>query len=254
MSQYLSYGGVDNFYNMILFLSNIFANSNYKFTKPKPLPCEGIYHPKYESTLTLEEYLQKKYDPGLPTIGIWFLHVLINMVSFSTTVLDEKSKNVFDRLDIPVIKAILFLNKKEERENSFQQLNSMNTAISTDMPELDANLASVPVVFKNISFIDSLTGAKITKYAAEKEYISKLVHLILNLYLIHKKTVTTFYNYPSCNYSIELHFFRFHTVCYEYFNRDENSKNIMFNNGLIEKIMLTFQKLYITINAKAMKI
>ena len=99
ISEYLNYGGVDNFYNMILFLSNTFANSNYKFTKPKHLPWEGIYHPEFEGTLTLEEYLQKKYDPGRPTIGIWFHrnHWVNNNIDYIRAVISKSilSPNVF---------------------------------------------------------------------------------------------------------------------------------------------------------------
>mgnify|MGYP000925095214 FL=1 len=268
ISEYLNYGGVDNFYNMILFLSNTFANSNYKFTKPKHLPWEGIYHPEFEGTLTLEEYLQKKYDPGRPTIGIWFhrnhwvnnnidyidktikeierqganaiavfrnsrkdvdigslsaketvekffvkdkkviIHALINMMSFSAVMMDEKNKDVFNMLDVPVIKAIVSFNKKEEWENSFQGLNPVDIAISIAMPEFDGNLISVPVAFKDIFFIDPLTGAKITKYLVEKERISKLVRISLKwikLKLIsnsQKKVAIIFHNYPPRNYSI----------------------------------------------------
>lgn len=268
ISQYLNYGGADNFYNMLLFLSNVLVNSNYDLSEPKPLPWEGIYHPEFKGALTLDEYLQKKYNPQRPTIGIWFhrvhwinnnidyidktikeieaqganaiavfrnsrkdveigsfsagevienffvregkpiIHALINMMAFSATMMEEENKDIFSRLDVPVIKAILSFNKTEEWENSFQGLNPIDIAISIAMPEFDGNLISVPVAFNDIAFIDSLTGAKITKYTSETERISKLVRLSLNWTKLkytpnsQKKVAVIFHNYPPRNYSI----------------------------------------------------
>ncbi len=70
--EYSSYSGIDNFYNMLLFLSNMLFNTNFSFEEPKPLPWQGIYHPEFIDVPTLEEYLKKKYDPSRPTVGLWF--------------------------------------------------------------------------------------------------------------------------------------------------------------------------------------
>ncbi|WP_278522667.1 cobaltochelatase subunit CobN [Clostridium cochlearium] len=70
--RYFSYGGVENFYNMLILLNNLLSNSNYPLAEPKPLSWEGIYHPEFSKSLTLHEYLNKKYKKNVPTIGIWF--------------------------------------------------------------------------------------------------------------------------------------------------------------------------------------
>ena len=57
--KYFSYSGIDNFYNMLLFLSNMLFSTNFSFKKPKPLPWQGIYHPEFLDIPTLEEYLEK---------------------------------------------------------------------------------------------------------------------------------------------------------------------------------------------------
>ncbi|NME96479.1 hypothetical protein HF847_10845 [Clostridium cochlearium] len=59
--KYFSYGGVENFYNILILLNNLLSNSNYTLSEPKPLPWEGIYHPEFSKPLTLDEYLDKKY-------------------------------------------------------------------------------------------------------------------------------------------------------------------------------------------------
>lgn len=72
ISRYFTYGGEENILNMLLFISNKYNNTDYEIAEPKPLPWEGIYHPEFAGVPTLEEYLQKKYIPDRPTVGIWF--------------------------------------------------------------------------------------------------------------------------------------------------------------------------------------
>ena len=267
--KYFSYSGIDNFYNMLLFLSNILFNTNFTFEKPKPLPWQGIYHPEFLDVPTLEEYLEKKYDDSRPTVGIWFhrtqwvnkntdymdkiikqieskganaiaifcnsrrddelgslgtkeviqeffmkegkplIDVLINMMSFSSTMMDtEESASMFTELGVPVIKGILSSNKKEDWKNSFQGLNPIEISISIAMPEFDGDLISVPVAFSDIAFIDPLTGAKINKYVSEEERIEKIVNLSLNWAKLkyipnsEKKVAIIFHNYPPKNHCI----------------------------------------------------
>lgn len=267
--KYFSYSGIDNFYNMLLFLSNMLFSTNFSFKKPKPLPWQGIYHPEFLDIPTLEEYLEKKYDDTRPTVGIWFhrtqwvnkntdymdkiieqieskgansiaifcnsrrddelgslgtkeviqeffmkegkplIDVLINMMSFSSTMMDtEESASMFTELGVPVIKGILSSNKKEDWENSFQGLNPIEISISIAMPEFDGDLISVPAAFSDIAFIDPLTGAKINKYVSEEERIEKIVNLSLNWAKLkyipnsEKKVAIIFHNYPPKNHCI----------------------------------------------------
>jgi len=70
--KYLNYSGVENYYNMLIFSNNLLSNSNYPLSEPKDLPWEGIYHPDFLESLTLKQYLNEKYKPDVPTVGIWF--------------------------------------------------------------------------------------------------------------------------------------------------------------------------------------
>lgn len=266
--KYFSYGGSENFYNMLLFLSNTICDTKYSFNEPKSLPWEGIYHPEFLEVPTLEEYLEKKYKKDAPTVGICFhrvhwlnknldymdkiikeieaqganviavfcnskedeetgslgakeviekffkkggkpiIDVLINMMMFSSTMMDKENEGMLSNLGVPVIKAILSFNRKEQWENSFQGLDPLDISISIAMPEFDGDLISVPIGFQDVAFIDQLTGAKITKYVSEEERIEKVVRLSLNWAKLkfipnsEKKVAIIFHNYPPKNHSI----------------------------------------------------
>jgi cobaltochelatase CobN len=72
--QYIKCGGLENYEQLMLFLANRFAGCNFEVNKPKKLPLDGIYHPKFGPSLTLKEYMTKNYAPEKPTIGIFFHH------------------------------------------------------------------------------------------------------------------------------------------------------------------------------------
>ncbi len=76
VSQYLDYGGRENFYSLILYLANYFIGSNYEFSEPLRPIWEGIYHPDFDHVPTLKEYLQSKCVAGRPTVGLWFYQSL----------------------------------------------------------------------------------------------------------------------------------------------------------------------------------
>lgn len=69
---YIRNGGQDNYYNLLLFLSNKLADTDFPVKAPKALPWEGIYHPDFAGCPNLDEYLRKNHVPHRPTIGLWF--------------------------------------------------------------------------------------------------------------------------------------------------------------------------------------
>ncbi|MEM2098602.1 MAG: cobaltochelatase subunit CobN [Candidatus Bathyarchaeia archaeon] len=74
--KYLNYGGKRNIENLLLYLANRFIGANYDFRQPEQEPWEGIYHPDFSYTPTIEEYIAKKISPSKPTVGIWFHHAM----------------------------------------------------------------------------------------------------------------------------------------------------------------------------------
>jgi cobaltochelatase CobN len=72
--KYIAYGGLKNYENLLLFLANRFTCGTYEINPPKQMPLEGIYHPQLGQVLTLTEYMEKKYSPEKPTVGVLFHH------------------------------------------------------------------------------------------------------------------------------------------------------------------------------------
>ncbi|MCW4021879.1 MAG: cobaltochelatase subunit CobN [Candidatus Bathyarchaeota archaeon] len=68
--EYLKSGGMENIENLLLFLANCYDGKTYEVAPPKQLPLEGIYHPQFGYIKTLNEYIEKKYVAGKPTVGV----------------------------------------------------------------------------------------------------------------------------------------------------------------------------------------
>ena len=69
---YLMQGGVQNFQNLFLFLSDTYFGTDYGHEAPAPLPWEGIYHPDVSDGTEVESYVAQRLQPGRPSIGILF--------------------------------------------------------------------------------------------------------------------------------------------------------------------------------------
>ena len=61
---YLMQGGVQNFQNLFLFLSDTYFGTDYGHEAPAPLPWEGIYHPR-----RLREQRSKPTSPSASSRG-----------------------------------------------------------------------------------------------------------------------------------------------------------------------------------------
>lgn len=70
--EYVIYGGVKNFENLLLYLANRLIGCRYDVQPPERPPWCGIYHPDLGYIASLREYLSEKYKEGRPTVGIWF--------------------------------------------------------------------------------------------------------------------------------------------------------------------------------------
>ena len=69
---YLMQGGVQNFQNLFLFLSDTYFGSAHGHEAPAPLPWEGIYHPAAADGLDVGTYVAQRFQPGQPSIGLLF--------------------------------------------------------------------------------------------------------------------------------------------------------------------------------------
>ena len=69
---YLMQGGVQNFQNLVLFLSDTYFGTEHGHEAPAPLPWEGIYHPDFAQGSDVESYIAQRFQPGRPSIGMLF--------------------------------------------------------------------------------------------------------------------------------------------------------------------------------------
>ena len=71
---YLMRGGIDNFRNLFLFLSDTYLGSEFGHEAPEPVPWEGLYHPDAspEETASVEAYIAARFQSGQPSVGLLF--------------------------------------------------------------------------------------------------------------------------------------------------------------------------------------
>ena len=103
---------------------------------------------------------------------------------------------------MPVIKAVLTVNRLKVWQESIQGLHTVEIASNIAMPEFDGMLITVPVAAMKHSEVDPTTGAKIIKYEPIPERVDKLVRLSINWAKLNclaneeKKVAIIFHNYP----------------------------------------------------------
>jgi len=69
---YLMRGGVANFRNLFIFLSDSYCGTDFGPEAPAPTPWEGIYHPDVAEGMDAESFTQDRFKPGKPKIGLLF--------------------------------------------------------------------------------------------------------------------------------------------------------------------------------------
>ena len=72
---YLIRGGVQNFQNLFLFLSDSYLGTVFGHEAPAFLPWEGIYHPDLPDGFDpadIEGYMAGRFQAGAPTVGVLF--------------------------------------------------------------------------------------------------------------------------------------------------------------------------------------
>ena len=71
---YLMRGGIDNFRNLFLFLSDTYLGSEFGHEAPEPVPWEGIYHPDATPSelADADSYMAGRFQTGRPSVGLLF--------------------------------------------------------------------------------------------------------------------------------------------------------------------------------------
>ena len=69
---YLIMGGVPNFQNLFLFLSDSYLGSDYGHEAPAEVPWEGVYHPEEADGQTAQEFIDRRFLAGRPSVAVLF--------------------------------------------------------------------------------------------------------------------------------------------------------------------------------------
>ncbi|MFQ6028175.1 MAG: cobaltochelatase subunit CobN, partial [Dehalococcoidia bacterium] len=115
---YLMQGGIQNFQNLFLFLSDTYLGSEYGHEAPEPVPWEGIYHPDVNEASDVEKFMQERFLPDRPNVGLLFYraHWMSGNLQFIDELvrrLEAQEVNV-----LPVYSYSLKHNPEEEGQRS----------------------------------------------------------------------------------------------------------------------------------------
>ena len=69
---YLMRGGVSNFSNLFIFLSDSYLGTSYGPEAPAPAPWEGIYHPDASDFPDPDDFIRERFIEGRPSVGLLF--------------------------------------------------------------------------------------------------------------------------------------------------------------------------------------
>ena len=69
---YMIRGGVPNFQNLFLFLSDSYLGSEYGHEAPADVPWEGVYHPDEPDGMDAKDFVERRFQPDRPSIAVLF--------------------------------------------------------------------------------------------------------------------------------------------------------------------------------------
>ena len=148
---YLMRGGIDNFRNLFLFLSDTYLGSEFGHEAPEPVPWEGIYHPDAdpEETADVDAYVAGRFRPGRPSVGLLFYraHWMSGNLQFVDDLihcLEGKEVNV-----LPVYSYSLKHNPEEEGQRSRTLTSFM--AGSDGQPRVDCIINTMGLAMSDLS-------------------------------------------------------------------------------------------------------
>ena len=115
---YLMRGGVQNFQNLFLFLTDTYLGGAYGHEAPEPVPWEGIYHPDFPPGIDLDSYISQRFDPAQPNVGLLFYRA--HWMSGNLQFIDDLIRKLeTHRINVlPVFSFSLKHNPEEEGERS----------------------------------------------------------------------------------------------------------------------------------------
>jgi cobaltochelatase CobN len=159
------------------------------------LGCRGI-------EWALEHYFTRD---GEPVVNAIVTTLIFSHTASTPTVSRPAGENFYQKLGVPLIKAIVSLTSRPEWEESEQGLGPLDVVMSVALPEFDGALITVPIATREERGLDSLTGAALTRYVPIGERVKKVASLALRWARLarkpnaEKKVAVILHNYPPRN-------------------------------------------------------
>ena len=271
---YLMQGGVQNFQNLFLFVSDTYFGTEYGHEALAPLPWEGIYHPDIADGVDVDSFIAQRFQAGRPSIGVLFyrahwmsgnilpidslirsleglganvlpvfafslkhspegdgqanrafteylvspdgtprVQCIINTMGMSMVELSAEgpaiatgwSVHYLDRLNVPMVQAIVSTGSQDEWLESSLGLGPIDTAMSVALPEFDGRLISVPISFKEEQLPrgPSRLDSRLQRYVPRDDRVDLVARLAIkqaNLGMkpnSEKKIAIILSNYPT---------------------------------------------------------
>ena len=156
---YLMRGGIPNFRNLLLFLSDTYLGSNYGHEAPEPLPWEGLYHPEATAAevVDVDTYIRQRFQPGRPGVGLLFYraHWMSGNLQFVDALihcLESHQVNV-----LPVYSYSLKHHPEQDGQRSRTLTNFM--ADAAGVPRVDCIINTMGLAMSDLSQEDGPTIA-----------------------------------------------------------------------------------------------
>jgi cobaltochelatase CobN len=139
--------------------------------------------------------------------------VLISTLSFTVAQLDESThtesrgavKDLLERLDVPVLQAVLCTSSEAEWAASSAGLTPRDTAMNVVLPEFDGRIDTVAISFKEEGPADERLGTPIRSYVPRPDRVDYVARLALRFAWlkrspnVSKRVAILFGNYPTKN-------------------------------------------------------
>ncbi len=167
-----------------------------------PLACFYMRMPDPIRNNRISDWVIENYfmHDGEPLI-----HALINVMAFAISLSTPAVADVYARLGVPVLHAMLLFSPYTYWNETVQGVTPMDVAINAAQPEFDGVLITLPVATQEELPPDPLTGARLSVHQPIAERVTALVRMALRwarLRLIpnpEKRVAIVFHNYPPTN-------------------------------------------------------
>jgi cobaltochelatase CobN len=216
--QYLLEGGVDNYCNLLKFISTNYLQQQYSFSSPKSVPRIGVrqwqkrtkksevgilfYRAHYlaGNTAVIDALCEALAQKNLSPIPIFVsslrepavqkallkygrhVELLLNTTSFSLARLDTETPQVelWEQLNVPVLQVILSGGTEEQWASGFQGLAPKDMAMNVALPEVDGRIITRAVSFKSVETQNSRLQTDVVVYQPIADRINFVSDLAAN--------------------------------------------------------------------------